>query len=133
LLTTYTYDKNNRVTSITHPEVEPGQTPLATENFGYDEMGNLLWKQLGSEPADVYKCDDLNRLTDTWYSFTGTLEVPLTYPTAVDPDVHYPGLCTKCIILLRCAEATPRRKRQHLELFQDARVSGETRLGRHHE
>ena len=78
----YLYDKNNRVVQIDHPG------DLATEYFGYDEVGNLLWKQYGTEPAMLYRYDDLNRLTSIWYSFTDTLALPITYPTA-DPDVAY--------------------------------------------
>ena len=80
--TTYSYDGNNRVTSIDYPG------SLGNEAFGYDEVGNLIWKQDGEGAITLHEYDELNRLTDIWYNFTGDLEPVVDYPQ-YPGDVHY--------------------------------------------
>jgi RHS repeat-associated protein len=80
--TTYTYDCNNRLIQTDF------QSPLGYEAFGYDVMNNRVWKRDGDGNVTLYRYDNLNRLTDTYYNYTGSLTQPITYP-ARNADVSY--------------------------------------------
>jgi len=80
--TTYTYDSKNCLVRTDYP------SPLGYEAFGYDVMNNRVWKQDGNGNITLYRFDNLNRLTDTYYNYTGSLTQPITYP-ARNADVSY--------------------------------------------
>jgi len=81
-VTTYTYDKNNRVVKVEYPGGLVG-----SEEFGYCSSGQLLWKKDGNGSYTYYKYDDLNRMTDIYYN-AGPPSVPFQYPQGTS-DVHY--------------------------------------------
>jgi RHS repeat-associated protein len=64
----FTYDLNNRLTSIQHASdvaLLPGSADLFDFSFGYDVVGNLLYKKdhIRTDRSEAYAYDDLNRLT----------------------------------------------------------------------
>lgn len=58
----------NRIIKIDYP------APLGYEEFGYNELSGLLWKKDGNSAVTLYEYDDLNRLTNVYYNYTGSLE-----------------------------------------------------------
>jgi len=80
--TSYVYDKNNRLTQVNFP------SPLGYQAYGYDLEGNRQWVQDGNGNVTLYRYDNLNRVTDAFYRFTGSLTQPITYP-ARSADVSY--------------------------------------------
>jgi RHS repeat-associated protein len=64
----FTYDLNNRLTSIQHASdvaLLPSSADLFDFSFGYDVVGNLLYKKdhIRTDRSEAYAYDDLNRLT----------------------------------------------------------------------
>ncbi len=82
--TSYTFDKLGRVTAVDNP------TGLGDEEFGYDDYGNQLWKRDGKDVVTLYKYDVLNRVTDVYYNYTGSLET-ISYPGTADVSYTYYG------------------------------------------
>jgi RHS repeat-associated protein len=81
-VTTYTYDKLNRVTKIEYPGGIVGD-----EEFGYDVARNLWWKKDGNGDVTLYRYDGHNRLWKVYYNYTGSLNPP-SYE-GLTPDVTY--------------------------------------------
>jgi YD repeat-containing protein len=63
--TSYVYDANNRVVETRHPGYP--YSPLGTEYFAYDDVGNLIGKKDGSAVVTAYEYDSLNRLVKVDY------------------------------------------------------------------
>lgn len=81
-VTTYTYDKLNRVTKIHYPGASTPSTDgiIASEEFGYDDLDRLQWKKGGADSEyTLYKYDDFGRLSNVYYD-VATLPSPFAYP-----------------------------------------------------
>jgi RHS repeat-associated protein len=84
--TTYAYDDNNRVIAIDHPG------DLGTEEFAYDEVGNLKGKMDGEGAITAYEYDELNRLVKVDYNHSCTwpdIEYPLTADVTYEYEIAY--------------------------------------------
>lgn len=71
--TSITYDRLYRTTAIT--------SPLADYRYGYDMTGNVTFKQRAhqpDQPADVYRYDGLDRVTQVWYGADATTPEAIT-------------------------------------------------------
>jgi|GEM_PF-2796256 len=73
--TSYTYDKLNRITKMDLPG------PLGDEECGYDSLGRLQWAKDGNGTVTLYKYDIVDRLTDVYFNYTGSL-TNITYPAS---------------------------------------------------
>ncbi len=73
--TSYTYDKLNRITKMDLPG------PLGDEECGYDSLGRLQWAKDGSGTVTLYKYDIVDRLTNVYFNYTGSL-TNISYPTS---------------------------------------------------
>lgn len=84
--TTYTYDnKLNRVKTISYPD-----GLIGTEEFWYDDAGNVRCKRDGNGSITGYLYDGFGRLLNVYYNYTGSLTeaIPLNY-VAQPVDVTY--------------------------------------------
>lgn len=86
-VTRYTYDHINHVTKIDYPRDANHQNGIiASEEFGYDYLGRLLWKKGGPENKyTLYRYDDWGRLCGVYYNYAS---LPENSPTT-GGDVTY--------------------------------------------
>ncbi len=89
-VTSYEYDKMNRVTKIIYPFNSQEGDLLGSEEFGYDDVGNLWWKIDGTGVVTLYRYDVLNRMVNVYYDYAGALP-PANYPQQADVSYTYYG------------------------------------------
>ncbi len=81
-ITSYSYNKQNRVTKIDYPGV------LGDEEFGYTNTGQVQWKKDGDNYVTLYRYDTYYRLTNVYYNYTGSL-ANISYPGTADITYSY--------------------------------------------
>lgn len=77
----YSYDNANRIVRADYP------SPRGYEQFGYDSAGNQQWKKDGNGSVTLFRYDMLNRITDVYYNYTGSL-TSIAYPIR-NADISY--------------------------------------------
>ncbi|MEN6521334.1 MAG: RHS repeat-associated core domain-containing protein [Armatimonadota bacterium] len=80
--TTYTYDKKNRVKTISYPS-----SIVGSEEYWYDTLGRVRYKQDSSGKVTAYKYDGLGRLINVYYDYVGKYRSYYSMDPDLDNDI----------------------------------------------